>query len=495
MNNLHLATDQWAFVIAANRAPVEITSRSGAELQAKRGAGGLASALLPMAASTNATWIACSRNSFERALCEKAPNGIRVRTSRGRLVLKYALIDEKTYNSHYRVICNQILWFLHHYLWNLPTDPVVDQHVHDAWHNGYVKTNQLIAEAILQHTNDLQKPAIISIHDYQLYLVAKFLADRLEGSGIHHYVHVPWPSPSYWKILPEFMRTSIIEGLLSCQLIGFQTQDDVLHFLETCKENHNLEVDFSTGAIYHDRGITHARCYPIQADAEEFQRLSKAAKTLKEENTIDKWRSDKLLILRVDRTDPAKNIIRGFLAFERMLQKYPEWKGKVIFWAFLQPSRQEISVYRKYRQNIKVVAERINRKYQTEEWQPVRLEFGQDIHKVAAGYKNFDVLIVNPLYDGMNLVAKEGMLINERAGVLVLSENAGSHRELGQHAITISPCDIEQTADALKQALEMDFAEKAHRAEEIKRIIKRHTMKQWAEQQIGDLISMLKSDP
>jgi trehalose 6-phosphate synthase len=228
------------------------------------------------------------------------------------------------------------------------------------------------------------------------------------------------------------------------------------------------------------------RAYPISIDVHGMERLAASAAVRQEERRLAQWRPEKLII-RVDRTDPTKNVVRGFLAYERLLRMRPELCGRVQFWAFLQPSRQEVSGYRSFLHSIRSTAERINRNLGKDGWEPIRLDFGESIRRAVAAYKNFDVLLVNSIFDGMNLVAKEGMLVNERNGVLVLSENTGAHAELGSSAISINPFEIDATARALDSALKLPAAERKRRSNAAKHIVRRNDLNRWIDQQLHDL--------
>jgi trehalose 6-phosphate synthase len=307
---------------------------------------------------------------------------------------------------------------------------------------------------------------------------------------IQHFVHIPWPTPQYWTILPKHMRDAIVHGLLGADIIGFQTSRDVRNFLATCEDNLGLAVDLRERTVFFDGRAVWVRNYPISIATSDLMRMADSDEVRAEEERIQQWRP-KHLILRVDRTDLSKNIVRGFLAYERLLQAHRELHGDVIFWAFLQPSRQDIDDYRAYLGSVLSVAARINRAYSRGGWTPIRVEVEENMHKAVAAYRNFDVLLVNPIYDGMNLVAKEGPVCNRRSGVLVLSENAGSHEELGEHALTVNPFDIDQTAEALYRGLMMDIRERRARATRIREVVRSHDISRWIAEQLQDLRDLI----
>ncbi len=298
-----------------------------------------------------------------------------------------------------------------------------------------MQVNQQVAQKVVEVGWQLPDRPLVLIHDYQLYLVPELVRRQLPGAIIQHFIHIPWPTPQYWKVLPKEMRDAILHGLLGCDIVGFQSSLDVRNFLMTCEENAGLQVDVKERAVLLDGRMVYARHYPISIEVASTTRLAFSHGVMVEERKLREWRS-KYLIARVDRTDPSKNIVRGFVAYEKLLSHHPELRGEVQFWAFLQPSRQDVTVYRNYLRRVRQVALRINNQFGRQGWMPIRLEFGENVRKAMAALRNFDVLLVNPVYDGLNLVVKEGALVNRSEGVIVLSENAGAHEELQPHILS-----------------------------------------------------------
>jgi trehalose 6-phosphate synthase len=260
--------------------------------------------------------------------------------------------------------------------------------------------------------------------------------------------------------------------------------------LMTCEENLGLTVDLGARTVRFEGRTIWVRNYPISVDVDSLLAQADSEEVLAEEQRLLSWRPEKL-ILRVDRTDLSKNIVRGFLAYERMLEDHHELHGDVQFWAYLQPSRQDIDDYRAYLGSVLSVAARINRKFSRGGWTPIRVEVDDVMARALAGYRQFDVLLVNPIYDGMNLVAKEGVLCNRRDGVLVLSENAGSYEELGDFALSVNPFDIDETAEALYLGLAMDAPQKAARAGRIRETVRAADINRWIAHQVQDLRELI----
>jgi trehalose 6-phosphate synthase len=318
------------------------------------------------------------------------------------------------------------------------------------------------------------------------------LRKEMPDAVIQFFLHVPWATPQYWKVLPQEMRDAIVEGLLGCDIVGFQSSLDVRNFLLTCEQNLGLQVDEHERAVIAQGRIVYARHYPISIDVGATTRLALSRGVRRQEEDLATWRPPKL-IARIDRTDPSKNIVRGFIAYEKLLRRHPELRGQVQFWAFLQPSRQDVAAYIRYLRHIRQTAGRINSEYGTAEWQPIRLEIAESERKAMAALRNFDVLLVNPVYDGLNLVAKEGALVNARDGVIVLSENAGAHEELRGHVLSINPFDVEATATAMHTALTMDVERRRLLNEGARSVVRTNDVARWISNQVQDLRELTRA--
>ena len=471
----------WAPVIVSNRAPYEPVAGGGFV----RGAGGMVSGLAAIAEATGARWVACARTPRERDLAR----GGRLHVARRRekeLTMDLVDIDAESYRLHYSVISNPLLWFVQHALWNLPEEPVMDQRTWHAWYAGYVEVNRLLAERVAEICRESPRPPLVLTQDYQLYLAPRQIRTVVPAATLQQFIHVPWPSARYWMVLPWQMREAIMDGLLANDVVGLQTRTDVDNFLQVCGRMMGLRVDYEDGAVIHRNHVTWVRSYPISVNCAALERSAAAPEVDQEIEGIERWRP-RHLIARVDRADPSKNIVRGFLAYERLLADHPELMGEVVFWAFLQPTRQDVPAYRDYLRHVNEAADRINRRFGRPGWNPVRLELKNSVRRALAAYRSFDVLLVNPIYDGMNLVAKEGVLLNQRDGVLVLSENAGAHEELGRHALSINPFDVDATAAALYQALQMPESERRRRGSDAAAVVRMHDQRAWFERQFEDL--------
>jgi len=445
----------------SNRAPHEPRPEGGFA----RGAGGVVTALLTLAEVTAADWVCCARTDAERKMVAEHGDNWDAPLLRSETKLHYVTPTPEQYEQYYSVIANPVLWFIQHYLWDLAQQPIINGRIHRAWNEGYVEVNRQVAQKVVAVGHQLPHRPLVLIHDYQLYLVPKMVRAQLPGAIIHHFIHIPWPTAQYWKVLPKEMRSAILEGLLGCDIVGFQSSLDVRNFLMTCEENAGLQVDEREKAVLFDGRVVYARAYPISIDVATTTRLAFSHGVMVEERKLRDWRP-KQLIVRIDRTDPSKNIVRGFLAYEKLLVHHPELKGDVQFWAFLQPSRQDVAVYRTYLRRVRQVAARINSQHGRDGWMPIRLEFGENVRKAMAALRNF---------------------VNRAEGVIVLSENAGAHEELHRHVLSVNPFDIEATAEAIYQGLTLSSEERRKRNEAAREVVRTNDISRWITRQVQDI--------
>jgi trehalose 6-phosphate synthase len=301
-----------------------------------------------------------------------------------------------------------------------------------------------------------------------------------------HFVHIPWAQPDYWRVLPEPVRVAIHRGLLANDVVGFHTTRWRRNFLRSAEDIVGAAYDHETYVARFEGRRVRVGAHPISVDPGEFEQLAASEAVLAAEQRLVSDRPEHL-ILRVDRTDPSKNVVRGFRAFELLLTSHPELHGRVQMLALLDPSRQDIPEYAEYLGAIQRAARAVNDRFQQPGWEPLVLQIEDDFPASVAAYKQFDVLLVNAIFDGLNLVAKEAPLVNGRDGVLVLSENAGVHEELGEWALTVNPFDVSGQAEALYAALTMESAERRRRIEAIRAHVRNHDLAAWIADQLEQL--------
>jgi trehalose 6-phosphate synthase len=474
-------------IVVSNRGPITFTRGQDGERIPTRGGGGLVTALRGLISHHDVTWIASAMSDEDRMVVAEAGGAAIEERSRDGSPFRLRLVehDESAYDWFYNVVSNPMLWFLQHYLWELAYTPSLDVAFQNAWDEGYTRVNEGFAEAVLEEL-ELDPGASVFFHDYQLYLAPRLVRERAPDALMAHFIHIPWPQTDYWHVLPGSIRREVHEGLLANDVIGFHTERWRLNFLRAASDVAGASCDFAEGTAAFGDHRSLVTVHPISVDPSEFDDAAGTDEVLVAERELEARRPEKL-VLRVDRTDPSKNIVRGFRAFEVYLDAHPEMHRRVGMLARLDPSRQDIPEYAEYLGAIQREARRVNDRFQQEGWTPIELVIEDNFAASVAAYKQFDVLFVNAIFDGMNLVAKEAPLVNERDGVVILSENAGAHSELGDWALTVNPFDVAGQAEALDRALTMPEGERRERLGAICEHVREHDVADWIEGQLADL--------
>jgi trehalose 6-phosphate synthase len=477
-------------ILVSNRGPISYTRGEDGELKTVRGGGGLVTALLGVAASCEITWIASAMTPEDAEISIRVGGGsTKVTHDEHRLGLRFVVSDPEVYNKFYNIIANPLIWFIQHYLWDLSVVPDIRHNEFEAWENGYQVVNREFADVVCDELDARgnERP-VVMLHDYHLYTCPSLVRERHPEAFLHQFVHIPWPQSDSWRVLPRHIRQAIVRGLLANDIVAFHTQRYVRNFLVSCEEliGAEVEVDFARSVVIVAGREVWVRAYPISIDCADFERLAESESVLEEERYIEALRRE-YLVLRVDRMDLSKNIVRGFKAFDMFLDDHPEFKQRITFLALLQPSRGDVKEYNTYRQQIMREVEVINTKHGTTNWMPIDVRMQDNFMRSVAAYKQFDVLMVNAIYDGMNLIAKEAGLINRHDGVLILSENTGAHEELGEYCLSVNPFDLESQSEAIYQALIMEKDEKSRRAGMIRDTVKHNDIQKWIETQFVDI--------
>jgi len=472
-------------VVIAHRGPVRFAARDARRV-VERNAGGLVTALRDAARNTagDMRWI-CAAASDEDRKVARRERWATVPLGDASCLVRMLDLEPQVHHDFYAVIANPLLWFIQHNMWDHALAPDITRTEWSAWTNGYVAVNRKFAGAVAD-PHDVPPGSVVMIHDYHFYLVPEMVRANRPDLFLHHFSHIPWPQPDAWRVLPPAMREAVFRGLLGSDIVGFHTQRDVRNFLLGCLDVLDADVDFATGRVRLDHRTITVRHYPISVDEASLQEIAATPEAATRRAELASRRPEKI-VLRVDRTDPSKNIVRGFHAFARMLEEHPESRGRVTFLALLQPSRQDVRQYADYLREIHATVDAVNARFATSSWLPIDLRLGDDLPLTMAAYASFDVLMVNPVFDGMNLVAKEALLVNESAGVLALSENAGAHAELGAIALTLHPFDIEQQAGALWEGLTMPIEERRMRQQIGAEIVRTNAVQKWLQRQLDDI--------
>jgi trehalose 6-phosphate synthase len=492
-------------VLLSHRGPVSFGRDESGRRTSSRGAGGLVTALTGLASDLpDAVWV-CAASSEEDAAVAAEHDGQAVEVtldSEPRLVeegdaaegaptmrLRLVEVDQEAHDDFYTVIANPLLWFLQHGMYGLALAPVLTRREHAAWDDGYAAVNGVFADAVVEEVQARGGRALVMLHDYHFYLVGREVRERCPEALLSFFLHIPMPGPDAWRILPPAWREAVLNGLLGNDVVAFHTEGFARNFLLCAQELLGLPVDLEAMTVQvGDRQVA-ARHYPISIDVAAIRQLAASDEVAEHADALIEafCREDRQLILRVDRTDPSKNIVRGFEAFATLLEDHPELAGKVSFLALLQPSRQDVPEYADYLTEIGGAVARVNAAHGSEGWEPVDLRLVDDLALAVAAYTVCDVLMVNALADGMNLVAKESVVVNRRDSVLALSENTGAHQELGVFAVTLHPFDIQQQADALHEALTMDRGLRRARREAAATVVEENDIAKWLDAQLADL--------
>jgi trehalose 6-phosphate synthase len=472
-----------SLVLVSNRGPV--TFGPGGDI--KRGTGGLVTALIGLASHREVTWIASAMTDEDVEQAERhGGRPFPVPMSDGtEFKVKLVASDPHAYDRFYSIIANPLLWFIQHYLWDLSNAPDIRRNETEAFEFGYNAVNEDLARAVLEEIDGVQDP-VVMVNDYHLYTLPGLIRRERPDAFLHHFVHIPWSQSDSWRVLPSMMRREIYDGVLSNDIVGFHTSSYKRNFLQCCRDLMDLEVDMDEGVIYTEDREVWARNYPLPIDASAIQEVARRDRVAEFEQELLRRRRDHL-ILRVDRADLSKNVLRGFGAFDTFLEQHPEFRERVTFIAQLMPSRTDVTEYAEYLERIEAVVAVVNHRHGSPDWMPIQLKLRDDLEEAVAAYKHYDVLMVNAMFDGMNLVAKEGPMVNERAGVSVLSENTGAHEELGEYALSVNPFDIQELADSIHAALTMSEDERRHRHEGLKSIVTARNPGDWVDEQLEDI--------
>ena len=466
-----------SLVVVSNRGPVTFEVSPSGERRYRRGVGGLVTALSGALRDRGGVWIASAISEGDRAV---AASGATVEADAGgaNVSVRFVSVEEETYRAYYDGFSNRVLWFVHHYLWDPPRTPTFTDADADAW-EAYGDVNRRFAETTAQTAPE---GGVALVQDYHLALVPQLLRKMRPDLSVGHFWHIPFAQPDYLGLLPDPWAHGLIDGLLGADVCGFQTDRWVQSFLAGVRSIEGSRVRDKT-IIVGDRRVR-ANVYPIGVNPAHLTEIAAEPAVKRARDELKAWLGDRALVLRVDRTELSKNILRGLRAFELVLERRPDLRGKVVHLALLQPSRRSVPEYREYIEQCTHEAERINARFGPE---AIRMEISDDFPRSLAAFTMYDVLVVNPVFDGMNLVAREGPCLNRRAGVLVLSRNAGAAVELAPAALVVNPVDVDRTAHAIADALDMPESERQERARRLRRLARGKPPGRWLEAQLRDL--------
>lgn len=447
-------------VVVSNRGPLSFREHDG-KLVARRGAGGLVSGIGPLVVGTSSIWLAAAMSDADRAAASDTP----VESAGFRVQLLD--LDQADYRAAYDVVCNSTLWFAHHGLWALAREPAFGRSWAEAW-AAYERVNASFADAVARAA---PAGSPVLVQDYHLTLLGAMLAERRPDLRTVHFTHTPFATPDWLAVLPVPAQRALLEGMAGHHACGFHTRRWADAFEACCEQVLGWQPPTFVSPLAPDR-----------ADIEGVARSEACNEAVAQ---LDARVGGRKVIARVDRIELSKNLLRGFRAYDELLATHPEWRERVVFAACVYPSRQGVEAYGGYRHEAEGLAAEINQRWGSSEWTPVLYDDSDDFPRSVAALRRFDVLLVNPIRDGLNLVAAEGVLVNEHAGVLVLSTEAGIAAQLGSLALPINPFDVSATADALHRALAMPEEDRAVQASRLRDVVSSRTPRQWLADQIA----------
>ncbi|MGH3125751.1 MAG: alpha,alpha-trehalose-phosphate synthase (UDP-forming), partial [Streptosporangiaceae bacterium] len=385
-------------------------------------------------------------------------------------------IPAVTFQRAYNSVANSTLWFVHHMLYDTPNQPSFGPAFRREWES-FRSYNATFSAALAKGAAEAAPVNFAAerrsgaresggsppgkqsggssprastttkamVQDYHLPLVPRMLAEHSPDIRIAHFSHTPWAPPDYYRLLPADVGREVLDGMLGADHAGFLCQRWADAFIACCAEFLGAEVDPQTSTVRHRGHDTTVGVHALGVDAGQLRDRAAAADVQAQVTALSQTTAGRQLIVRVDRTELSKNIVRGLAAYRELLASHPEWRGRVTHLAFAYPSRHDLPEYREYTGRVQRMAAEIMDEFGTDDWDPLILQVNDDYPRSLAAYQLADVLLVNPIRDGMNLVAKEGPILAGRGCALVLSTEAGAAAELGPQAILVNPFDVSQT--------------------------------------------------
>ena len=443
-------------LVASNRGPVAFRLGEDGRLHLARGAGGLVSGVSAVATHASAVWVCAALSEADRMAATAAPSGRLDEAGHdmGGAAVRMLPIEERTFRRAYNAVANSTLWYVNHTLFDTPRQPSFDARWARYW-NAYVDYNTAFADALAE---EAAPGARVLVQDYHLFLVPAQLRARRPDLRIGHFTHTPWAEPSYFSLLPDEVATQILTGMLGADSLGFLSPRWAEAFVRCCVRL--LGADAGGTSVHHDGRSTRVAVHALGVDADDLRERAAQPDVLARREVLQRRVGSAQVMVRVDRTELSKNIVRGLAAYRELLRSHPEHRGRVVHIVFAYPSRHDLPDYRAYTAEVQRVAREIDDEFATAEWSPMLLEVNDDYARSLAALQIADVLIVNPLRDGMNLVAKEGPVLSERGMSVVLSREAGAADEFSADALLVNPYDVTSTAARMHEALCMTTDER-----------------------------------
>ena len=473
LNDSHL-------IVVSNREPY-MHRRNGKDVDVVVPPSGLVTALEPILDACDGTWIAHGSGNADAEVVD-SHDRLRVPPDDPRYTLRRVWLSKEEEEGYYYGFANEGLWPLCHIAHTRPLFRASD------WQH-YQDVNRKFTDAVLEEIANVHNPVIL-VQDYHFALLPRMIKEKRRDARVAIFWHIPWPNTEAFGICP--WQRQLIDGLLGADLIGFHVQSHCNNFLQTVDRVVESRVDWEHFSVQRHDHRTLVRPFPISVAFADDDSSNKDQQSTTYEERSSLLRSlgveATYLGVGVDRVDYTKGILERFLAIERFLEKYASYQGKFTFVQIGAPSRTHIKRYHDLMAEVEAEAERINWRFQGGKWKPIVFLNRQHSHKeIEPYYRAADLCLVTSLHDGMNLVAKEFLAARtDERGVLILSQFTGAAREL-RDALLVNPYDIEQTAEAIRVALEMEPEEKQLRVQRMRRVIKENNIYRWA----GNLITEL----
>jgi alpha,alpha-trehalose-phosphate synthase [UDP-forming] len=472
--------------VLSNREPYTHIHR-GKSVEVIVPASGLVTALEPVLRACDGTWIAHGNGDADREVVDQNDR-LRVPPEDQRYTLRRVWLSKEEEDGYYYGFANEGLWPLCHIAHTRPLFRASD------WEH-YQAVNRKFATALLEEMDDVEQPVVL-VQDYHFALVPRLIKEKRPDARVAIFWHIPWPNPEAFGICP--WQRQLLDGLLGADLIGLHVQSHCNNFLQTVDRALESRIDWEHFSVKRHDHFTTVQPFPISVDFDEFNREPGPTDTYTDRVALLKELGVEALFMGVgvDRLDYTKGILERFLAIERLIERYPMYRGQFTFVQIGAPSRTHIKRYRDFLGEVESEAERINWRFQNGLWKPIIFLVRQHSHReIQRFYQAADLCLVTSLHDGMNLVAKEFLAArNDEQGMLILSRFTGVAREL-RDALLVNPYDIDQTAEAIRFALEMDPEEKRQRIQHMRKIVREHNVYRWAANLIGQLCDIRVDTP
>ncbi|MFC4536814.1 alpha,alpha-trehalose-phosphate synthase (UDP-forming) [Sphaerisporangium dianthi] len=469
-------------LLASNRGPVSFTLADDGSLTMRRGGGGMVSGLSEVAKDGNVLWVCAALSDGDRSAVRLAPGGRLDQAGYDTGPVRMLDIPPATFHRAYNAVANSTLWFVNHLLYDTPNSPQFDMRFRREWES-YQDYNAAFALALAE---EAAHGARAMIQDYHLTLAPAMLRVERPDLRIAHFSHTPWAPPEYFSLLPDDIAAELLTGILGADQAGFLTARWAAAFMDCCETLLGAQVDRLQGTITYEGRTTRIGVYPLGVDGDALWARALEPDVESHMVALRERVGDRKLIVRIDRTELSKNIVRGLSAYRQFLTDHPEWHRKVVHLAFAYPSRHDLPEYREYTAAVQRCAKQIEDEFAGEDWDPLILNVDDDYARSLAAYRMADVLLVNPIRDGMNLVAKEGPILAPHCA-LVLSREAGAAAELGADALMVNPYDVSGTANALYDALTLPEEDRAKRGARLRAAATALPPRQWFADQLAAL--------